>query len=275
MPVDAAASAIILPVFDPVALQLGPLVVRWYALAYLAGILLGWWQLARMVETPGAPMAKRHVDDFVTWATLGVILGGRAAYVLFYDFPQFAADPIRMFYLWEGGMAYHGGVVGVLIAIVLFSRVNKLKWLRVNDYVAVVVPIGSFFGRLANFINGELYGRAASVPWAMVFPRDPEQIPRHPSQLYQALLEGALLFAILLWVFTRTDARTRPGMLVGVYLAGYGALRFIAEYFREPDAQLGILSWGLSMGQTLSVPMILLGLYMMATATGRRARAAA
>ena len=249
--------------------------IRWYSLAYIAGIVFAWWYVARMVERPGSPMAKRHVDDLVTWGTLGVILGGRLAYVLFYDAERFFGSEgslMNIVRVWEGGMSFHGGALGVGLAIILYARSQKLSWLRICDYVGCAAPIGLFLGRLANFVNGELYGRATDVPWAMIFPGDPAQVPRHPSQLYEAGLEGLVLFAILAWLFWRTKARYQPGLLTGTFLLGYGIFRFGVEYVRMPDEQLGVLDWGITMGQTLCLPMIIGGAYLIVTAKGRRER---
>lgn len=255
---------------DPVMLEVGPLKIRWYSMAYIAGILIGWWYLGRLCAQPGSPMAKRHVDDFVFYATLGIILGGRLGYCLFYK-PDIFQHPMDVFKLWEGGMSFHGGVIGVVIAILWMARREKLSWLRVHDYVACVYPIGHFFGRIANFINGELWGRESDQPWAMIFPGAGDMVARHPSQLYQGAVEGVLLFAILWWMFWKTQARYEPGRLVGAFTALMGIFRFGLEYFREPDAGVtGIL--GLSMGQTLSVPMILVGAYFFFTAKARRQR---
>ena len=260
---------------SPVALNLGFFQVKWYSLAYIAGILVGWWYLLRLLAQPGAPMARRHADDIVFYATIGILVGGRVGYVLFYD-PWMLRDPLAVLKLWEGGMSFHGGALGMVAAIFLLARRNGLSALRIHDYISCVVPFGLFFGRLANFVNGELWGRQTTVPWGIVFPHTvglgiPEPA-RHPSQLYEAGLEGVLLFALLSWFFWRTDARYKPGFLTGLFLVGYGTSRFIVEYFREPDVQLGILPWGLSMGQTLSSPMILVGAWFMATAAGRRRR---
>ncbi len=259
---------------SPVALALGPFVIRWYSLAYIAGILLGWWYMLRLIDQPGAPWARRHADDFVFYATLGVLLGGRLGYVLFYRPDFYLAHPVDILKLWEGGMSFHGGTLGVVLALVLFCRRHGLRLLRVADYLAVVSPIGLFFGRLANFVNGELWGKPATVPWAIVFPGGGE-VPRHPSQLYEAGLEGLLLFAILSLSFWRSPtARYKPGYLTGVFLLGYGTFRFFVEYFREPDEQLVAFAQAthLHMGQWLCVPMIVAGGWMMATAAGRRER---
>lgn len=230
--------------------------IRWYSLAYIVGILLGWWYLGRLIAQPGAPMARRHADDFVLWATLGIVIGGRLGYVLFYNLGFFVENPAAVFQLWDGGMSFHGGMLGVTAAIVLFCRAHRLDWLRVHDLVACCAPFGLFFGRMANFINGELYGRVTSVPWAMVFPSDPAGLPRHPSQLYQAATEGLLLGLLLWFIAWHTRARQRRGELVGWFLLGYGVQRFLVEFTREPDAHLGLLSLGLSMGQWLCAAMI-------------------
>jgi phosphatidylglycerol:prolipoprotein diacylglycerol transferase len=256
---------------DPVLLELGPIKIRWYSLAYLAGILVGWWYLMRLIARPGAPMARRHVDDLVFYATLGIILGGRLGYVLFYRPGIYFSDPVQILRIWDGGMSFHGGVIGTTLGILWLARKHKLDWLRVHDYVACCTPFGLFFGRLANFVNGELWGRPTDVPWAIVFPTGGD-VPRHPSQLYEAGLEGLLLFAILWFLFWRTDARYQPGKLVGTFLLVYGFSRFLVELVRQPDQGLEHLPWGLTMGQTLTVPMILGGAWLIATAKGRRQR---
>jgi len=253
---------------DPVALQLGPLALRWYSLAYIVGILAAWWLLIRMVRRPGSPMTAKHVDDIITWATLGVILGGRLGYVLFYNPGQYLDDPLAALKLWEGGMSFHGGLAGVIFAIVVYARSQGLSSLRILDYVAVVSPIGLFLGRMANFINGELWGRPTDGTWGIIFP-DAGPEPRHPSQLYEAALEGLLLLVVLKLLFWLTDARLKPGLLGGIFVLGYGLSRFMIEFFREPDAQLGVLSFGLTMGQTLSLPLIAAGLYLLIS-VGRR-----
>ncbi|MES2055922.1 MAG: prolipoprotein diacylglyceryl transferase, partial [Pseudomonadota bacterium] len=246
----------------------------WYSIAYITGILVGWWYLLKLIAQPGSPMARRHADDLVFYATLGVILGGRIGYVIFYASEMFL-DPIRILRLWDGGMSFHGGVIGTSLALILFARKNKLNWLRVHDYVACVVPFGLFFGRLANFVNGELWGKPSNVAWAIIFERGGGPLARHPSQLYEAALEGILLFAILWFAFWKTKARYDPGKLVGIFVAGYGIARFIVEFYREPDSQFQgtfIESTGLHMGQWLCVPMILGGAYLIATAAKRRER---
>jgi phosphatidylglycerol:prolipoprotein diacylglycerol transferase len=256
----------------PVALDLGILQIRWYSLAYLVGILIGWWYLLKLIARPGAPLARRHADDMVFYATLGIILGGRLGYVLFYRPDYYLANPAEIVQLWDGGMSFHGGVIGTSLGILWMARKNGLNWLRVHDYVACCVPFGLFFGRIANFVNGELWGRGPTdVPWAMVFPTGGD-VARHPSQLYEAGLEGLLLFLILWFLFWKTDARYKPGLLVGAFLLGYGVSRFVVEFFRQPDPGLENLSWGLSMGQTLTLPMILGGVYLIVTASRRRER---
>ncbi len=258
---------------DPVALDLGFFQLKWYSLAYIAGILLGWSYLLKLIDRPGAPMARRHADDLVFYATIGIIAGGRLGYILFYR-PDLFAKPLSILRLWDGGMSFHGGVIGVTIGIILMARKHGLNWLRIHDYVACVVPIGLFFGRLANFVNGELWGRPTDVPWAIVFPRTGMDVPRHPSQLYEAGLEGIVLLLLLAFFFWRTNARYYPGRLVGIFLLGYGSARFFVEFFREADEQLMWLHdmTGLNMGQYLCMPMILGGLYLVATSKGRRQR---
>ena len=248
--------------------------IRWYALAYLAGVFLGYWYLLRLIAAPGAPMARRHADDMIFYAMLGIILGGRLGYVLFYNFSAYAAQPLNILRLWDGGMSLHGGVIGVLVAIAWLTRREKLNFLRFCDYIACTIPFGLFLGRMANFINGELWGKVTDVPWAIIFPDSGSLDPRHPSQLYEAGLEGLLMMAVLAYLFWRTDARYKPGMLVGMAAIIYGVARFMVEFVREPDLQLTWLvqMTGLSMGQWLTVPMIVIGLWLVATAKGRRVR---
>jgi phosphatidylglycerol---prolipoprotein diacylglyceryl transferase len=255
---------------SPVARDFGFFQLRWYSLAYIAGIVIGWWYLTKLLDQPGAPMAKRHADDFVFYATIGIILGGRLGYALFYD-PRLLTEPGNLIKLWEGGMSLHGGFLGVIIGLWWFARKNELSLIRVCDYVACATPFGLFFGRLANFVNGELWGRPSDLPWAMVFPgAGPE--PRHPSQLYEAGLEGIFMFIVLWLMFWKTDARYQPGKLVGTGLIIYGVSRSMLELVRQPDAGLENLSWGLTMGQTLSMPMLIAGIYLFVTAKRRRVR---
>jgi len=264
---------------SPVALDLGVFELRWYSLAYLAGIFIGYWYLLKLLKQPGAPMARRHADDFVFYAALGIILGGRLGYVLFYNLPYYLAHPVDVLKLWDGGMSFHGGVIGTSLGIVYLSWKHKLQWLRVHDYVACCVPFGLFFGRLANFVNGELWGAPTNLPWAVRFPEAVSGLtmlgpPRHPSQLYEAGLEGLVLFGILWFLFWRTDSRYKPGLLVGAFILFYGIFRFAVEFVREPDAQLTqfAATSGLHMGQWLTIPMIVAGAWLMATAGRRRVR---
>ena len=264
---------------SPVALDLGFFQLKWYSLAYLAGIFTAYFYLGKLLDQPGAPLARRHADDLVFYASLGVILGGRLGYVLFYNLGYYLQNPADILKLWDGGMSFHGGVIGTTLGILYLSRKNGLNWLRIHDYVACCVPPGLFFGRLANFVNHELWGGPTSVPWGVRFPEVVGGIqalgpPRHPSQLYEAILEGALLFVILAVMFWRTQARYQPGKLVGSFIFLYGIFRFGLEYIREPDAQLSRFAevTHLHMGQWLSLPMILGGLYLMATANRRRQR---
>ena len=261
----------------PDVFSIGFFTLRWYSLAYIAGIVIGWWYLLRLLDQPGAPMARRHADDLVFYATLGIILGGRVGYVLFYA-PEMILHPLRILRLWDGGMSFHGGVIGTSLAIILFARKSGLNWLRIHDYVACVVPFGLFFGRLANFVNGELWGKPTDVAWGIVFDRTVPtgfvEPARHPSQLYEAGLEGLALFAILWFFFWRTQARYQPGKLTGIFLVGYGLARFFVEFFREPDSQFAgtVFATTIHMGQVLCLPMIAGGLYLIATAPGRRQR---
>lgn len=256
----------------PVALDLGFFQIRWYSLGYLAGILLGYWLLLKLLARPGAPMSREHADDMILYATLGIILGGRIGYILFYQ-PSILQNPVDIFKLWEGGMSLHGGALGTIFAIWLLARKYQLSFLRVCDYIACCIPFGLFLVRLANFVNDELWGRVTDVPWAIVFPNGGD-MPRHPSQLYEAALEGLLMAAILWPLFWKTDARYKPGFLFGMAALIYGFARFTIEFFREPDQQLQWLveASGLSMGQWLTVPMILIGFYLVFTAASRRRR---
>ncbi len=249
------------PSIDPVLISFGPLAIRWYSLAYIAGLLLGWRQMRRLVGRRPEVADEAAVDDFLIWATLAVVLGGRLGYVLFYNAAYYLDNPLSALAVWQGGMSFHGGLVGVIVATIIFCRRRRIDLLGFSDRVACVAPIGLFFGRLANFINGELFGRVADVPWAMVFPRGGPE-PRHPSQIYEALLEGALLYLVLWWLVGNEEIRRRTGLLTGIFMAGYGAARVFAELFRQPDAHLGFLSFGTTMGQWLSVPLLAFGAYL-------------
>ncbi len=249
------------PQFDPIALQLGPVAIHWYGLMYLVAfaqlLLLGRWCIT---HRPWSGWTAKMLDDALFYGVLGVIVGGRLGYALFYKPGDYLTDPLAILKVWEGGMSFHGGFLGVLIAMALFARKYQLRWLAVTDFIAPLVPLGLAAGRLGNFINGELWGRATTVPWGMVFPQAGDGLARHPSQLYQLAGEGVLLF-VLLWLFAR---KPRPvGAISGVFLIGYGSLRFVAEFTREPDAFLGLLGLGLSMGQWLSLPMIVAGIIML------------
>jgi phosphatidylglycerol---prolipoprotein diacylglyceryl transferase len=260
------------PAIDPVLIHLGPFAIRWYALAYIAGLVIGWRVMRRVCQQPPAILSPEKIDDFLLWAALGVILGGRIGYVLFYKPTFFLENPLQILTLWEGGMSFHGGLLGVIVAIIAYALRNGTSPFMLSDLVAMVAPVGLFFGRIANFINGELWGRASDVPWAMVFPRGGPE-PRHPSQLYQAFFEGVVLLSIVTLVWRLTDGRRRPGLLTGVFCAGYGMARIVGELFREPDSFLGFLlgtSW-LSMGMVLSVPMVLFGLALVLRAYSRPA----
>jgi phosphatidylglycerol---prolipoprotein diacylglyceryl transferase len=251
------------PQFDPIAVSIGPFAIRWYALAYIVGIVLGWIYARKILRTERfwggpAPITVAQFDDYVLWVTLGIILGGRTGYVLFYNLPHFIAHPLEMFQLWQGGMSFHGGFLGCVVAVLLFGWRNKIPVLSLGDVTSAVGTIGLLLGRLANFINGELWGRVTDVPWAFVFPTG-GPLPRHPSQLYEAALEGVLLFAVLT-LMVRRGALRRPGLIIGTFAIGYGLARIFSEFFREPDPQLGFLWGGLTMGMLLSLPMIAAGI---------------
>ena len=252
--------AIPFPAIDPVAIAVGPFVVRWYALAYIVGLLIGWRYCLLLADPPPRLVERRDIDDFLVWATLGVVLGGRIGYVLFYKPGYYVEHPLEALYLWHGGMSFHGGALGVTIAILWFTRARRLPVFAFSDIIAEAIPIGLFFGRLANFINGELYGRETGVPWAMVFPGG-GPVPRHPSQLYEAACEGLLLFLLLL-IAEHSGARRRPGIVSGLFLVGYAAARMSGELFRQPDVQLGFLVFGTTMGQLLSIPLLIAGILL-------------
>jgi len=252
------------PNIDPVLISIGPFAIRWYALAYIGGILLGWVYARWMIRSESLwagskpPMTVTDYDDFIVWVTLGIILGGRTGYVLFYNPAYFAANPAEILQLWNGGMSFHGGFAGCVLAVVLFAWRRRISILSLGDLTCAAGPIGLFLGRMANFINGELWGRPTDMPWAFVFPHA-GPLPRHPSQLYEAALEGLVLF-IVLALFVRGGALKRPGLIVGIFAIGYALARSFCELFREPDAQLGFLWGGLTMGMLLSVPLLLAGI---------------
>jgi phosphatidylglycerol:prolipoprotein diacylglycerol transferase len=247
------------PAIDPIAVSIGPFAIRWYALAYIAGLLTGWRYCLALSKKPPAVARPQDLDDFLVWATLGVVLGGRTGYVLFYRPEYYFANPSEILKVWHGGMSFHGGALGVLVAIILFCRQRKIAFLGMADIIACAVPIGLFFGRIANFINGELWGRPTDVPWAMVFPSDPTQLPRHPSQLYEAGMEGVILFTILYFLQRSDRVREHQGTLTGAFVMGYGCARIVGELFRQPDANLGYIFLGTTMGQLLSAPLVIAG----------------
>ena len=254
------------PDISPVAIAIGPLTIRWYALAYVAGILLGQYYVMWLNKRLPKPiLGEKARDDLILYAVIGIILGGRIGYVLFYNLSYYLDNPADIAQVWHGGMSFHGGLLGVLIAFYFFARRFKIRWLQLMDLLAAVTPIGLFFGRLANFVNGELWGRVTNQRWGMVFPHGGD-LPRHPSQLYEAGLEGLVLFLVLYLLATKTKALRYRGILGGVFIGGYGLARFIIEFFREPDAQLGFVLGPFSMGQMLCVPMILLGTWLVISA---------
>ena len=272
--------AIPFPGIDPVAIALGPIQVRWYGLAYLAGLVLGWLYMRSLLRqerlwagTP--PMKPEQTDDFLLWATLGVVLGGRLGYVLFYDPVGYFSDPLRIFMVWQGGMSFHGGLLGMVTAIALFSRLNSVPFFSLGDLAAAVVPIGLFFGRIANFINGEVYGKITDVPWAVEFPArvlTPGDIfgPRHPTQLYEGAMEGIVLFLVLRWFTHRRDSLKTPGRTAGIFLLGYGIARILAEFTREWDHFHALTTEYTSPGMIYSLPMVIFGLYLIFGVKRRR-----
>lgn len=254
---------LLFPQFDPVIVHLGPFSIRWYALAYITGLLLGWRLVRRLVQQGPKVADPVQVDDFLTWATLGVVLGGRLGYVLFYQPGHYLADPADIIAVWHGGMSFHGGMLGVAIATFWFCRRNAIPVMGFADRIAVAAPIGLGLGRVANFINGELWGRPAPdwLPWAMIFPTG-GPVPRHPSQIYEALMEGLILFCVTFYFSRSESVRARFGRLTGIFLTGYAIARITGEHFREPDAFLGFLIEGTTMGQLLSLPMLAIGIWL-------------
>ncbi|OCW59111.1 prolipoprotein diacylglyceryl transferase [Hoeflea olei] len=268
-------SLIAFPDIDPVIFSVGPVHIRWYGLAYVVGILLGWRYARALVENArlwpaaGSRITALDIDDFLIWATVGIVAGGRIGYILFYDMAAVSADPLRAFEIWNGGMSFHGGLLGTLIAMVLFARKRGIPLFNLFDVVCAVVPVGLFFGRLANFINSELWGKLTDMPWAVVFPTG-GPFPRHPTQLYEAGLEGILLLALLAWLIYRHRALAFPGLVSGLFVAGYALARIFVEFYREPDVQIGYLAGGwLTMGMVLSLPMLAIGVFVAATARAR------
>lgn len=250
------------PEISPIIFSIGPVAIRWYSMAYLVGIILGWWLAASRVKKYDLGLTKKNCEDIAFAVTLGIILGGRIGYVLFYGSGQYWQNPWEIFEVWHGGMSFHGGIFGVIIALFISSRLVKYPFLKLTDLVAPVVPIGIFLGRLANFINDELWGRVTDVAWAVRFPRG-GYLPRHPSQLYEACLEGIGLFVILNLLWRNKWCREHDGIISAVFLLGYAGFRSLMEQFREPDAQLGFLWGGLTMGQWLSLPITIIGLYLL------------
>ncbi|MBP5352204.1 MAG: prolipoprotein diacylglyceryl transferase [Alphaproteobacteria bacterium] len=249
------------PEISPVIFSIGPVAIRWYSMAYLAGILLGWWLVARRVTKYNIPLTSKNLEDIAFYITLGIILGGRVGYVLFYNAQQYWQHPLELFAIWHGGMSFHGGAIGVVVACWLVCRYLKFPFLKLTDLVAPVVPIGLFLGRLANFANDELWGRVTDVSWAVRFPNG-GYLPRHPSQLYEACLEGIGLFILLNCLWRVRYVREHSGLISAAFLLGYSVARMIVEQFREPDAQIGFLWQGITMGQLLSAPFLILGIYL-------------
>jgi phosphatidylglycerol:prolipoprotein diacylglycerol transferase len=270
------ALALPFPTIDPVAIAIGPVAIRWYALAYLVGILLGLAILRRLVARPGWRITGESLDDLLFYCVLGIILGGRLGYVLFYDPGQYLARPLEILAVWQGGMSFHGGLLGIVAACLLFARRHAVSPLEVGDALAVAAPPGLLLGRIANFVNGELWGRPTDLPWGVLFP-DPRAggLPRHPSQLYEAALEGLLLGLVMLWLAGRPRRPEEAGRLAGAFLVGYGLCRVLVELVREPDPQLGHVLAGLTMGQLLSLPMIALGVVLLLRARAAVARSGA
>lgn len=263
--------AIPFPTIDPVLIEIGPFAIRWYALAYIAGLLLGWRYCIWLAKQPPALVTRTQLDDFLIWAIIAIILGGRLGFALFYQFDYYLANPAEILQIWHGGMSFHGGLLGVFLALLLFAHPRKIPLLALTDIVAAAAPIGLFLGRLANFVNGELWGRPSNVPWAMVFPTG-GPAPRHPSQIYEAGLEGVVLFVLLFFLARLPAIRARHGLLSGVFVSGYGLSRILVEFFREPDREIGYLLGGTTMGQWLSLPMLAGGVYLILRAQGKIAR---
>ena len=262
IPLDAQPQVAALPFPDipEVIFSIGFFQLRWYALAYLVGILLGWWLLRRVTAKPNDRIGHPPLDDLINFGIIGIIIGGRLIYVMFYNAEYYLQHPMDILKVWQGGMAFHGGFLGMVGAILFTARKHKVNAVELGDLIAMVAPIGLFFGRISNFINGELYGRVTDMPWGVIFPRGGE-LPRHPSQLYEALLEGGLLFLIITAAY-KLGARKRPGLMIGLFLTGYGLSRVFVELFRQPDEQLGFLFNAITMGQLLSLPMVIVGIWL-------------
>ena len=262
------------PVIDPVLISFGPLVIRWYALAYIAGLLAGWWYALRLIGNAAlwageAPFTRRHIDDVIVWIAVGVVFGGRFGYVMFYNLDYFISNPLTIFMVWQGGMSFHGGLIGAAAGAFLFARKHRLPVLSLMDIAVAAAPIGLFFGRIANFIKPELWGRVTDVPWAMVFPGG-GPLPRHPSQLYEAALEGIVLFVLLRLATHYFSALERPGLTAGLFACFYAAARIAVEFVREPDPQLGLFAGSLTMGMILSIPLALAGVWLIAGSVRRQ-----
>ena len=251
------------PAIDPVLIEVGPIAIRWYALSYIAGILLAWRYMIWLAKRSPAHITKEHVDDFVVWATLGIVFGGRLGYVIFYKAEFYLQNPLDAFAIWQGGMSFHGGLLGVTLATWLFCRRRGYSLVAVSDILACAAPLGLFLGRIANFINGELFGRVTDWQIGMVFPGG-GPLPRHPSQLYEAFLEGLVLLLALFWLARRSGTFDKRGLLAGVFLSGYAIGRITAELFRQPDPHIGFLTHGTTIGQWLSLPLLLVGLWLIA-----------
>lgn len=248
------------PDIDPIAFEVGPIVIRWYALAYLAGFLGGWYYANKLVTINSFKHPnKSDIENFITWMVVGVILGGRLGYILFYNAGYYFTNMLDMLKLWQGGMSFHGGLIGASLAMILFSIRHKIPLFQLTDIISVVTPIGLFFGRIANFINGELYGRPTDMPWGMIFPMSADGMARHPSQLYEALTEGVILFILMIVLYAQKSIRQKAGLITGIFLIGYSLFRFLIEFVREPDTHLGLIGLGMSMGQILSLPTLIAG----------------
>lgn len=247
------------PNINPIIISFGPLAISWYSLSYVVGIILGWHYIIKLIEKKYTPLKKQHIDDFITWVIIGIIIGGRLGYVLFYDPQKYLSNPIEILKTYEGGMSFHGGILGFVIVSIIFTRKNKLKYFTLVDAVAAATPIALFLGRIANFINAELYGRVTNVPWSFIFPGS-DGLPRHPSQLYEAFLEGFILFFILNFYIKKHQALEKPGLISGLFLVFYSIFRLIIENFREADAHIGYYADFITRGQLLCIPMLIIGI---------------